>query len=107
MYYLLMLCRVETTAAPHDLESTATLRLEASKRDITEEDGSPETRANLGQAVINFFNVNRIEKTTVTEISTTSIPFTTKTVFIMNCTPEPFSAFPICARGPRRPTEFQ
>ena len=58
-----------------------------------------ETRANFGQAVKNFFNVNRIEKSTVTEIVTVSRPFTTKTVFIMNCTPMPFSAYPVCPKG--------
>jgi hypothetical protein len=40
----------------------------------------------------------------VTEKSVTFLPSTTKTIFIMRCTPRPFTAS-ICSRGPRGPRQ--
>lgn len=80
------------------------MRLEASWSDPAHKDGSIDSpsRPGLADSIRAFFNVVQIERETTTVQSTTFLPFTTKTIFIMRCTPLPFS-HSICSRGPKGP----
>lgn len=101
----LLLFRVEPTAMPDNLESNANMRLEASWTDTAHKDGDSNPK-NFGfaESIRAFFNVIQIERVTVTMSSVTFLPSTTKTIFIMRCTPRPFT-ISICSRGPRGPRQ--
>lgn len=80
-------CSIETTTLPAK-ERSPSITLEASKAD---DFSSP----------AQFFNVVIVEVITeqITSIITSVI--STRTLFIMNCTPDPFTYFSLCAKNTR------
>lgn len=90
---------------PDNLESNSHMRLEASWTDTAHKDGDDDSKnPGLADSIRAFFNVIKIERVTVTATSVTFLPSTTKTIFIMRCTPRPFT-IGICSRGPRGPRQ--
>ncbi|KAK4026870.1 hypothetical protein OUZ56_015896 [Daphnia magna] len=96
--------KVEPTVMPDNLEANSKMRLEASWSDPAHKGEGIDGQSSPGltDAIRAFFNVVQIERTTSTVQSTTFLPFTTKTIFIMKCTPLPFTVS-ICSRGPKGP----
>lgn len=90
---------------PVNLESNSNMRLEASWTDPAQKDGTESPgKSGLAESIRAYFKVITIEKVTVTETAVTFLPSTTKTIFIMKCTPRPFTVS-ICSRGPRGPRQ--